>query len=610
MEVCAMQKAEQILQAVQKMGEKRIPLTRVYRSLFSEDLFLAAYDKIARNRGALTVGSDSETVDGMNRERIQRIIEQLRCERFNFRPARRIQIPKKSGGTRPLGIPNFTDKLVQEVLRMVLEAYYEPRFRDSSHGFRPGRGCHTALANLQYKFKGAAWFIEGDIRGCFDNIDHEVLMAILARDIQDGRLLNLLRMGLKAGYLENWQYNRTYSGTPQGGILSPLLANIYLHELDAYIEDMLIPQYTRGKKRADNREYGNLAYAIKCARNTGDQKRVQELELQRRKLPSQDVHDPNFRRLKYIRYADDFILSFIGTKSEAEEIKAAISAFLKEKLHLEMSASKTLITHSRTEHARFLGYDISVYHADDKISPRSGTLTKTRSVNGCIRLGIPYGKVDELAKRYMRGEKPIHEAGLLAFSDAQIIDVYQQRFRGVAEYYKFAADRKALRKLKYVMEVSLTKTLANKFKSTVARMYQRYGGKRTVQGFTYKVLVVEVPTKNGTRYIYWGGIPLKVVKPGTEILDDNNGRRNVTLSSRTDLVQRLQANECEICGSQENCEVHHVRKLADLKNRWRGRKEKPAWVTTMIAMQRKTLVVCAKCHVAIHTGKPLPARST
>ena len=605
-----MQKAEQILQAVQKMGEKRIPLTRVYRSLFSEDLFLAAYDKIARNRGALTVGTENDTADGMSRERIQRIIEKLRNERFNFRPARRIQIPKKSGGTRPLGIPNFTDKLVQEVLRMVLEAYYEPRFRDSSHGFRPGRGCHTALASLHQKFKGAAWFIEGDIRGCFDNIDHEVLMAILARDIQDGRMLNLLRMGLEAGYLENWQYNRTYSGTPQGGILSPLLANIYLHELDAYIEEVLIPQYTRGKKRADNREYGNLAYAIKCARNAGDQKRVQELELQRRKLPSQDVHDPNFRRLKYIRYADDFILSFIGTKSEAEEIKAAISAFLKEKLHLEMSASKTLITHSRTEHARFLGYDISVYHADDKISPRSGTLTKTRSVNGCIRLGIPYGKVDELARRYMRGEKPIHEAGLLAFSDAQIIDVYQQRFRGVAEYYKFATDRNALRKLKYIMEVSLTKTLANKFKSTVARMYQKYGGKRTVQEYTYKVLVVEVPTKNGTRYIYWGGIPLKVIKTGTEVLDDNNGRRNVTFSSRTDLVQRLQANECEICGSQENCEVHHVRKLADLKDRWRGRKEKPAWVTTMIAMQRKTLVVCAKCHVAIHTGKPLPTRNT
>ncbi|CAG0992534.1 partial Group II intron-encoded protein LtrA, partial [Anaerolineae bacterium] len=241
-----MQNAEQILQAVQKMGIKRIPLTRVYRSLFSEDLFLAAYDKIAHNRGALTAGTESDTVDGMNLERIRRIIEQLRYERFKFHPARRIQIPKKSGGTRPLGIQNFTDKLVQEVLRLVLEAYYEPRFRDSSHGFRPERGCHTALANLQHKFKGAAWFIEGDIRGCFDHIDHDVLMGILARDIQDGRLLNLLRMSLDAGYMENWQYNRTYSGTPQGSILSPLLANIYLNELDVYIEDVLISHYTHG----------------------------------------------------------------------------------------------------------------------------------------------------------------------------------------------------------------------------------------------------------------------------------------------------------------------------------------------------------------------------
>jgi group II intron reverse transcriptase/maturase len=605
-----MQKAEQILQAMQKMGEKRIPLTRVYHSLFSEDLFLAAYDKIARNRGALTAGTESDTADGMNRKRIQNIIKQLRCERFRFRPARRIQIPKKSGGTRPPGIPNFNDKLVQEVLRMVLEAYYEPRFRNSSHGFRPGRGCHTALTDLHYKFKGAAWFIEGDIHGCFDNIDHEILMAILARDIQDGRLLNLLRMSLEAGYMEDWQYNRTYSGTPQGGILSPLLANIYLNELDAYIEEVLIPQHSRGKRRAINLEYYRLGYYIKCARKASDIERLKQLELHRRTLPAQDVNDPNFRRLQYIRYADDFILSVTGTKSEADEIKAAIGTFLKEKLHLEMSASKTLITHARTEHARFLGYDISVYHADHKISPRNGTLIKTRSINGCVRLGIPYGKVDELARRYMRGEKPIHEAGLLAFSDAQIIDVYQQRFRGVAEYYKFATDLNALRKLKYVMEVSLTKTLANKFKSTVARMYQKYAGKRTVEGFTYKVLVAEVPTKNGTRRIYWGGIPMKVVKPGTETLDDNNGRRNVALSSRTDLIQRLQASECEICGSHENCEVHHIRKLADLKNRWRGRKEKPAWVLRMIAMQRKTLVVCAKCHDSIHTGKPLPHPST
>ena len=593
-----------------KMGEKRTPLTRVYRCLFNEDLFLAAYDKIARNHGALTAGTENDTVDGMNLARIHKIIEQLRNEKFRFHPARRIRIPKKSGGTRPLGLPNFTDKLVQEALRMVLEAYYEPLFRDSSHGFRPGRGCHTALTNLHHKFKGAAWFIEGDIRGCFDNIDHETLMAILARDIKDGRLLNLIRMGLEAGYMEDWVYSRTYSGTPQGGILSPLLANIYLNELDVFIEDMLIPQYTRGEKRAPNLGYSLMGCYIQSARKEGDAKLLKELVKQRRKMPSQDVNDPNFRRLKYIRYADDFILSFIGTKSEAEAIKTAIGVFLKEQLHLELSTTKTLITHSRTEHARFLGYDISVYQADDKISPRKGTLTKTRSANGNIRLGIPYGKVNELTKRYLRGEKPIHEAGLLAFSDAQIMDVYQQRFRGVAEYYKYATDRCALKNLKYVMEVALTKTLANKFKTSVPKIYHKYGSKRMVDGYAYKVLVVEVPTKNGTRYIYWGGIPLKVVKPGLEPIDDNIGKRNFALSSRTDLIQRLQANECEICGAEGFCDVHHIHKLADLKNRWRGKKEKPGWVKRMIAMQRKTLIVCEKCHVAIHNGKPLPKRNT
>jgi len=162
-----MQKAENILQAMRKMGEKGTPLTRVYRSLFSEDLFLAAYNKIGRNQGALTPGTEIDTVDGMSMKRIRSIIKKLRNERFHFKPSRRTRIPKKSGGTRPLSIPNFSEKLVQEALRMLLEAYYEPRFRDSSHGFRPGRGCHTALAHIKNQFTGTKWFIEGDIRGCF-----------------------------------------------------------------------------------------------------------------------------------------------------------------------------------------------------------------------------------------------------------------------------------------------------------------------------------------------------------------------------------------------------------------------------------------------------------
>ncbi|MBC8255019.1 MAG: group II intron reverse transcriptase domain-containing protein, partial [Ardenticatenia bacterium] len=265
-----MQKAEQILQAMRKMGEKRIPLTRVYRSLYSEDLFLTAYDKIARNKGALTQGTEEETVDGMSMRRIRNVIEQLRYERFRFRPSRRIQIPKKSGGSRPLSIPNFSEKLVQEALRMLLEAYYEPRFLDSSHGFRPGRGCHTALATIKRKFIGTVWLIEGDIRGCFDNISHKVLMDILSEDIHDGRLLNLIRMCIEAGYVEDWQYNKTYSGIPQGGIISPLLSNVYMHKLDEYIEEELIPQYTRGKRRANNPEYRRLGQCIARARRQED----------------------------------------------------------------------------------------------------------------------------------------------------------------------------------------------------------------------------------------------------------------------------------------------------------------------------------------------------
>jgi group II intron reverse transcriptase/maturase len=587
------------------MGEKRIPLERVYRSLFSEDLFLAAYGKISRNKGALTAGSDErDTVDGMSLERIRRVIDDLRYERFRFTPARRIYREKKSGGQRPLGLPNFTDKLVQEALRLLLEAYYEPRFRDSSHGFRTGRGCHTALASLKYKFKGAAWFIEGDIRGCFDHIDHEVLMVILARDIKDGRLLNLIRMGLEAGYLEDWQYNRTYSGTPQGGILSPLLANIYLNELDGYIEDVLMSQYNRGWRRANNPAYKRYEYAIQQARKNGDAERVKELERQRRRIPSQDVNDPNYRRLQYIRYADDFILSYIGPKAEAEAIKDAIGAFLKHKLHLELSPTKTLITHARTEHARFLGYAISVYHANDKISPRKGTPAKIRTQSGCIRLGIPMGKVDELVARYRHDGKVMHENELLAFGDATIVNVYQQRFRGIAEYYKYATDRRRLQKLKYFMEIAMTKTLACKHKTTVNRIYRKYASQRAVDGTVYKVLAVSIPSQQGLKYAYWGGIPLKRVDVGQGTINDRTVKDEVPNPKRVELIRRLQANRCELCGSTEKCEVHHVRKLVDIKRKWRKVEEKPAWVKKMIAMRRRTLVVCSACHQVIHNGQP------
>jgi group II intron reverse transcriptase/maturase len=603
-----MQKAEQILQAIRKLGVQRAPLTRVYRALYSEDLYLAAYNKIYRNQGAMTPGSENDTVDGMSLKRIRRIIEELRCERFRFKPARRTEIPKKSGrGKRKLGLPNFTDKLVQEVLRLILEAYYEPRFRDSSHGFRPQRGCHTALKHIKESFRASAWLIEGDIKGCFDNIDHTTLLTILARDIHDGRLLNLVRLGLEAGIMEGWEYHRTYSGTPQGGILSPLLANLYLNELDAFVEEVLIPQYTKGEKRARNKAYIRICSAITDAREKGDQERAEQLTQQQRKLASVDTHDPNFRRLHYVRYADDFILSVIGTRQEAETIKHEIGEFLRLHLKLEMSTEKTLITHARTEHARFLNYSISIWQSDGKLTRKNNKrATKMRATNGDVRLGIPYGLVTEVAQRYMQKGIPVADAAMLAFSDAHIIDNYQSRYRGLAEYYKYATDRYRLNYLKGVMQSALVKTLMKKYKLNITSVYRKYRGTVEVEGRQYRTLQVEVPTKRDERTIYWGAISLKTVKVGTGRLDDS---KFVSFAYRSDLIQRLQADQCELCGSREKCEVHHVRKLADLKRRWAGRTEKPEWVTRMIAMERKTLVLCFECHRKLHAGEPTPNKS-
>ncbi|MCI0713719.1 MAG: maturase [Chloroflexi bacterium] len=598
-----MQTAQQILTAIRKMGEKDIPLTRVYRSLYSEDLFLTAYSHLYSKSGALTPGTIDDTVDGMNLERIRAIIEALRHEQFHFQPVRRTYIDKPNGGQRPLGIPNFSDKLVQEALRMLLEAYYEPRFRESSHSFRPKRGCHTALKHIKQKFPGTVWFIEGDIRACFDHIDHDILLAILARDIHDGRVLELVRRCLKAGVLEDWKYHATHSGTPQGGVLSPLLANIYLHELDTFVEDTLIPQYTKGKMRAGNPDYQRIHSRLWKARQRQQTDRVRELQAQVRELPSGDPHDPNYRRLKYVRYADDFLLGFLGSKAEAEAIKTALAGFLHDQLGLELNTDKTLITHARTQQAHFLNYAISTQHENSKIT-RNSKGFKGRSANGNIRLGLPQNLMQQQAKRYLRDGKIVGDGTLLHYSDAHIIETYQQRFSGIAEYYKYATNRSQLNRLQYIMQQSLVKTLASKFKLSAKQVYKKYSGRKVVDHHLYRTLQVEIPTGEASRLIYWGAIPLRVVPIGMKTINDQPKFEGAL--AKTDLIQRLQANRCELCGSTTDVEVHHIRKLADLKRRWAGRKEKPAWVTKMIAIQRKSLIVCRSCHLAIHAGQPTP----
>ncbi|MCA1841403.1 MAG: reverse transcriptase domain-containing protein [Gemmatimonadaceae bacterium] len=589
-----MREAETILSVIRERGRRGLPLERVYRLLFNPNLYLKAYAKIHRNEGAMTPGSTEETADGMSVARIEAIIGALRRERYRWSPARRVYIEKpNSKKKRPLGLPTFSDKLLQEVIRLILEAHYEPQFGDRSHGFRSGRGCHTTLMEIRQTWTGTSWFIEGDVSDCFGSLDHGLLLDILREKIHDGRFLRLIENLLKAGYLEDWRFNRTLSGSPQGGIVSPILTNVYLDRLDNYVEKTLLPKHNRGTRRRANPEYDYLRFLAKRLAREGDEGGAKKLDERRRNIPSQDPNDPDYRRLRYIRYADDFLLGFAGPREEAREIKSRLKEFLRDELKLELSEEKTLITHARTEAARFLGYELVVFHDDHK-HDRTGR----RSINGNVGLKVPADVVRAKSAPYLKGGKPIHRCERVNDSAFSIVAQYQKEFRGVAEYYRLAHNLSTrLNRLKWVMELSLAKTLARKLRVSVSKVYGRYGSTIQTEQGTYKVLKVTVKRKGKKPLVAtWGGIPLTWRKHA--ILDDQP--QNVW-NARTELLERLLADSCELCGSREYVQVHHLRSLKDLRRK--GRAEKPEWVKAMAARQRKTLVVCRKCHQDIHAGR-------
>ena len=292
-----------MLGVLRERGRRGLPLNELYRQLFNPELYFLAYGDIYSNKGAMTPGPDGETADGMSRGKIGRIIDAMRHERYRFQPVRRVYIPKKNGKLRPLGMPPWPDKLVGEVIRLLLEAYYEPQFSGRSHGFRRGRGCHSALSEVSETWTGTAWFIESDISDCFGSFGHEVMLSILAEKILDNRFLRLIKQMLQAGYLEDWEYHDTLSGVPQGGVVSPVLSNIYLHRMDEFVETVLMPEYTRGKRRASSPAYFRVRSAARRARARGDHAKARKLRAQQRGLPSSDPDDPGYRRLRYVRYA-------------------------------------------------------------------------------------------------------------------------------------------------------------------------------------------------------------------------------------------------------------------------------------------------------------------
>lgn len=597
-----MQTAKTYLELIRERGKKGLPLERVYRQLFNRDFFLMAYGKIYRNKGAMTHGVTDETPDGMSLEKIDVIIEALRYERYQWLPARRTYIPKKNGKKRPLGMPVWSDKLVQEVIRLILEAYYEPQFSDHSHGFRPERGCHTALREIHENWPGTVWFIEGDISQCFDKLNHELLIEILSEQTHDGRFINLIRELFEAGYMEEWTYNQTLSGVPQGGIVSPILSNILLNRLDTFVETALIPKYSKGVKRRASAEYTKLISDSHKYRRRGNIEKAEELKKMAQTMPSKDVQDPDYRRLKYVRYADDFLLGFIGPRSEAEEIRQQLKKFLREELKLELSEEKTLITHARSEAARFLGYEVTVMQEDSKQTmTRNGT--DRRSVNGRIGLRVPRDILEKKCQCYTQKGKAAHRPELLHESDYTIIFIYQLEYRGLANYYRLAYNMHTLSKLKWVMEVSLTKTLAHKYRVSVTKIREKYEAELVVNDKKYKGLQVSIPRQDKKPLVAtWGGISLEWDNKAT--LED---KPPTFYTGQSELVQRLLAEYCEYCGATEELEVHHIRAMKNL-HEYPGR-AKPEWVKRMIALKRKTMILCRTCHDDIHAGRIMRRQS-
>ena len=597
-----MEKSERVLKALSDHSQSSdYKYERLYRYLFSEEMFAVAYQRIYAKQGNMTPGTDGKTIDEMSLERIERLIVSLKDESYQPHPARRVYIPKKNGKKRPLGIPSFEDKLVQEVVRLLLEAIYEGHFEGTSHGFRPHRSCHTALGMIQKSFAGAKRFIEGDIKGFFDNIDHNVLISILRERISDERFLRLIRKFLNAGYVEDWKYNKTYSGTPQGGIVSPILANIYLDKFDKYIKEYAA-KFRKGDRRSINPDYWRLnnkknRLKQKLQKTSDEQMRksylyeIAQLSKQMLSIPHKDAMDADFRRLQYVRYADDFLISVIGSKSECETIKADITQFMREQLKLELSDEKTLITHAQDK-AKFLGYEIFIRKSDAVKRNKDGVLK--RDFNGAVVLTLNSAVIQKKLTEYNALEvrnidgkdiwwsKP--RRYMTPMKPEDILAQYNAEIRGLYNYYSLATNvSKECASFAFIMKMSMFKTLGWKLNTSARKVRQKYQKDKD-----FVIPYNDAKGKQKYRVFYNEGFK----KRNAQFDVDYDKLPQTMYVPYPSLVERLKDGRCELCGKEGKVVMHHVRNLTKLK----GCNE---WEKLMLKRHRKTLVVCEDCNSMI-----------
>lgn len=593
-----------------KSGAKVRKLHKIMCS--NRDLWTQAYANIYANKGALTRGVNGNTLDGFGEDRVTHLIYLIQTGVYKPSPCRRVEIPKDprnpKGKTRPLGVPNGDDKLIQEVMRMLLEEIYEPVFSDWSFGFRPNRSCHTALNEIRDSWKGTKWVCDVDIKGYFDNIDHDRLLHFMSKRVDDRKFLNLVRRFLKAGYMEDWRYYGTHSGTPQGGIISPILANIYLHELDEFMVSK-VKEFSMGSRRRPNPEYRKLlcnrSNRIKWLKERSDiteekaaiwRREIQEWGERLGNMSSVLMDDPGFKRLRYVRYADDFLIGVIGTKQEAKAIMAEVTRFVETELRLEISQEKSGIVDPK-QGFTFLGYSVVCRRESKRVkcvvshkADGSKVHGTKRTITEHVHLGVPREKAQKFVELKGYGlydsGKALAKKALLFHSDTEIVGQYNAELRGFANYYNLAPQF-YLNKVEWIWQNSLFKTLAAKHKTSRAKIASQL--KRGDGSFVLKEW-------RGDKVFETTVFKLKnraAPRPGQVDILPNPYK----YSGRTELLDRLNASVCEYCTQPSGrLEVHHVRKLKDIS------KGTEPWKRLMMARRRKTLVLCFDCHRDLHKG--------
>lgn len=607
----------------------------LYQNFFNTEYYKTAYESMKSKDASMTSGFNEEMLDGYSKDKINEIILSMKNRTFKFKPSKRIEIHKPNGKIRKIGIPSPVDKITQKILKRILEEIYEPIFLNTSHGFRPNKGTHTALKEIK-NWTGITWAIEGDVKSFFDEIDHQKLAQLLSKEIYDKNIIDLYWKLVHAGYVNNGekQIVHSISGVPQGGgVISPLLNNVYLHEFDKFMEDLKKKYTEKGVVSKMTRKYVDIHMKVYKTRKDlkillnddelSNQMRKEELRKIKTKLKEYMIimrntksRDKVLTKIYYVRYADDWIVGVTGTKKTAQEIKDKIKTFLKDNLKIELNEEKTKITHMTRDKAYFLGTEIrttdrkysrslrSKYKRNGKIftrlpstgkvkmyAPVKKLITKLKNKGFAKEVKVPEApkhilnsKGCKKLKKVANGRTrivPCANTKWIQLTEIQLLERYQSVLTGILNYYSFVDNYSRLHAVIYILKYSLICTLARKLRLNTAKVIKKYGKNITIPMGNNKTKTLSFPTS---------------LKKGPE-----NGFKITKFDPFATTKWKIRTistldRDCILCGAKnsEGIEMHHIKKLNNADPRTIKQQT--------IAMNRKQIPVCKKCHDKIHRG--------